>query len=457
MPAEVVDLVVVGAGPAGLAAACEARQWGLSVMVLDEQSAVGGQIYRALDAAPASRRAALGDDYAAGAALTAAFARSGARHVGQATVWNVGRDMLVNYLQGGRSHAVQGRHIVLASGAMERPFPIPGWTLPGVMGAGAAQVLFKSAGALPTEPVVVAGCGPLLYLLASQYLQAGVRLKAVVHTTRPSDYLRASSKLAGALAGWREMRKGLRMITNLRRRRVPVYAGAEAFSIEGNERAEAIRFMHRGRNHRIESPLVLLHQGVVPNTQLSWALGGRHRWDEAQLCWLPETDADGQIEASGIFIVGDGRAIVGAKAAALQGRLAALAVAARLERMPASERDSRANQMRGELRGQLRIRPFLGALYRPPEAHRVPADTVIVCRCEEVTAGQLRGLVALGCQGPNQAKAFGRCGMGPCQGRLCGLTVTELMAGARGVPHEQVGYYRIRFPIKPVTLGDLAA
>ncbi|MNY19208.1 Hydrogen cyanide synthase subunit HcnB [compost metagenome] len=112
--------------------------------------------------------------------------------------------------------------------------------------------------------------------------------------------------------------------------------------------------------------------------------------------------------------------------------------------------------MRVQLEANLRIRPFLDALYQPKEPNRIPADEVMVCRCEEVTAGELRSFVALGCAGPNQAKSFGRCGMGPCQGRLCGLTVTEVIAKARGVSAAEVGYYRIRPPIKPITLGELA-
>ena len=457
MDAEMVDLLIVGAGPAGLAAAIEARAAGLGVALLDEQAAPGGQIYRGVDAASAESLSVLGEDYAAGTALTRAFADSGARHIAGAAVWHVGRDRQVNYLQQGANHALQARHVILASGAMERPFPVPGWTLPGVMGAGAAQILMKGAGALPSDPVVLAGCGPLLYLLASQYLAAGVKLKAVVHTTKASAYLRAAPHLPAALRGWRDLRKGIGLLGHLRRHRVPVYAGAEDFAIEGADRAEAIRFTHRGRSRRIESSLVLLHQGVVPNTQFSWALRARHRWDDAQLCWVPETDAHGQIEETGIYLAGDCRGIVGAKASASQGRLAALAVASRLR--PAAGKDLRAREeaVRADLRKQLHIRPFLEALYRPADGHRMPAgDAVIVCRCEEVTAGQVRHYTELGCQGPNQAKAFGRCGMGPCQGRLCGLTVTELMAQGRGVPPQEVGYYRIRPPIKPVTLGELA-
>jgi NADPH-dependent 2,4-dienoyl-CoA reductase/sulfur reductase-like enzyme len=458
MENSIFDLVVVGAGPAGLSAAIEARNCGLSVALLDEQAAAGGQIYRGVDSASAKSRSVLGEDYAAGAALTKAFAESGAQHISGASVWNVGRDMKVNYLLQGANTVLTARHIVLASGAMERPFPVPGWTLPGVMGAGAAQILYKSAGALPSAPVVLAGCGPLLYLLAHQYLQAGVTLKAVIHTTQQSDYLRALQHLPGALRGWRDLRKGMRMLEQLRRRQVPVYAGAEKFAIHGTDRAEAVSFTCKGREHRIESSLVLLHQGVVPNTQFSWALRTKHTWSDTQLCWVPETDEYGQIEDSGIYIAGDSRGIVGAKASALQGRLAAIAIASKLQRLDVNDRDAKEKALRADLRKQLHIRPFLDALYRPPVSHRIPQeDAVTVCRCEEVTAGQIRKYTDVGCQGPNQTKAFGRCGMGPCQGRLCGLTVTELIAEARGVSPEEVGYYSIRPPIKPVTIGELAA
>jgi NADPH-dependent 2,4-dienoyl-CoA reductase/sulfur reductase-like enzyme len=458
MEAEIDDLLIVGAGPAGLSAAIEACALGLSVTLLDEQASAGGQIYRGINSASAQRRSVLGEDYAAGAELAHMFSRSGAQHISGAAVWNVDRSLRVNYVLGGANKVLQARHILLASGAMERPFPVPGWTLPGVMGAGAAQILYKSAGALPTEPVVLAGCGPLLYLLASQYLAAGVKIKALVHTTEASRYVQAAHLLPGALRGWKDLRKGIGMLDDLRKHKVPVYAGAQQFGVEGTDRAEALRFTYRGVEHRIESTLVLLHQGVVPNTQFSWALRAKHRWDESQLCWVPETDPEGQIEQSGIYLAGDCRGIVGAKASAAQGRLASIAIALKLKRNPAGELQDRARGVRAELRGHLRVRPFLDALYRPSEVHRMPADdSVTVCRCEEVTAGQIRKYAELGCQGPNQTKAFGRCGMGPCQGRLCGLTVTELIAASRGVSPAEVGYYRIRPPIKPVSLGELAA
>jgi NADPH-dependent 2,4-dienoyl-CoA reductase/sulfur reductase-like enzyme len=457
MTPERIDIAIVGAGPAGMAAASVAAQAGASVVLLDEQGSPGGQIYRAIAQAPQRRLEILGPDYAAGGALLDAFRRSGARHEAGAAVWQVTPQRTVHYLQDGRVKSLQAQQVILCTGALERPFPVPGWTLPGVLTAGAAQILLKSADTVPGEPVVLAGCGPLLYLLAWQYVRAGVPVRAIVDTTDAADRRRALTHLGGALAGWRYLRKGLAMMRALRAAGVPLRQGATSLAVEGERAARALSFVIDGRRERIESPLVLLHQGVVPNTQFSWSLRAQHRWDDAQLCFVPVTDAWGALSVPGIYVAGDGAGIGGAQAAALQGRLSGLAALAALGRLAAAERDRRAVPLRRELAAHLRVRPFLDALYRPKPENRVPTDDqVLVCRCEEVSAGTLREHVKLGCTGPNQAKSFGRCGMGPCQGRLCGLTVTELIAHARGVSPAEIGYYRIRPPIKPITLGELA-
>lgn len=449
----IADLVVIGAGPAGLAAACEARVLGLSTILLDEQTTIGGQIYRNIEASPADRRAILGEDYSVGKKLAAEFRQSGTDYRDGATVWNLTKDGKVDYVRG-HAVSVTGRCVLMASGAMERPFPIKGWTLPGVMGAGAAQILLKGAGALPSGPVVLAGCGPLLYLLAWQYLRAGAEIGAVVDTTAPAAYLRALPHTLGALMGWRDLSKGLKLLATLKRSGVPVYSGAKELAVEGQTAVEALTFKHRGKPVALPASLVLLHQGVVPNTQLSLSTGLEHHWNPEQLCWQPSTDEWGRMGESALYVAGDSRGIVGAQASAVQGRLAALSAARQLD--ASAKVAERAGDLKRQLARYTRIRPFLDALYRPLSEHRVPPrDDVTVCRCEEVTAGQIRGYVELGCLGPNQTKSFGRCGMGPCQGRFCSLTVTEMIAEARGVPPQEVGHYRIRPPVKPVLLGDL--
>ncbi|MCY1529693.1 Hydrogen cyanide synthase subunit HcnB [compost metagenome] len=156
-------------------------------------------------------------------------------------------------------------------------------------------------------------------------------------------------------------------------------------------------------------------------------------------------------------MAGDGAGIAGALAAEHRGRLAALQAAHLLGRIDVAARDREAAAPRGALAQAVRGREFFDTLYRAPDAFRRPTGDTIVCRCEEVTAAQVRDTVKLGCSGPNQMKAFLRCGMGPCQGRFCGLTVSEIIAEERGVPMQEVGYYRLRFPTKPLTLGELAS
>src|SRR5262249_38952760 len=183
----------------------------------------------------------------------------------------------------------------------------------------------------------------------------------------------------------------------------------------------------------------------------------RHEWDDQQLCWRPALDAWGQTSLPCVAVAGDGGGIFGAEAAALSGRLAALDAAMLLGRIAAAERDRPARPIRAALARDRAVRPFLDQLYRPPRQVMVPAgDEVVACRCEEVTVGQVRRAARLGAQGPNQLKAFTRCGMGPCQGRVCGPVVAALMADELGRPISEIGTFRPRAPFKPITVGALA-
>ncbi|HET8996159.1 MAG TPA: FAD-dependent oxidoreductase, partial [Acetobacteraceae bacterium] len=185
------QLAVIGAGPAGLAAAATAARHGLDTVLLDEQPAPGGQIYRAITETRLRDPALLGADYWHGFELVAAFRASGAQHLAGATVWSVSRDREIGVSIAGRAQLFRAERVILATGALERPFPIPGWTLPGVMTVGAAQILLKTSGMVAQGRVVLAGTGPLLWLLAAQYLRAGASIAALLDTT-PSDNWRAA-------------------------------------------------------------------------------------------------------------------------------------------------------------------------------------------------------------------------------------------------------------------------
>ena len=438
-----------------MAAAVEAAALGLSVCVLDEQPRPGGQIYRDVERVGAQRAAILGKDYARGAELAAALRRAGVDYLPGAVLWAIEEGFTLSFSREGQGAQLAARRVLLATGALERPMPLPGWTLPGVMTAGAGQILLKQSGLVARRAVLV-GSGPLLYLLAAQMVRAGTPPAALIETQGRADMRRAMPHVGGALRGWPYLAKGVRMLAEIALARVPRHTGATDIVIDGTDRAEAVRFACAGRAHRISCDTVLLHHGVVPNTQAARSIGVSHRWDAGQACFRPLIDDWGRSDVPGVFIAGDGAGIGGARAAEVAGRLAAVGVACDAGRMPQAEADRRAAPHRAALSRELAARAFLDTAYPPHAEALAPADTTVICRCEEVTAGQIRGFAALGCLGPNQAKAFGRAGMGPCQGRYCGLTVTAVLAAANGRSPDDTGYFRIRPPLKPVTLGELA-
>ncbi|NLP63752.1 NAD(P)/FAD-dependent oxidoreductase [Paraburkholderia sacchari] len=456
------DLLIVGAGPAGMAAAIAARTAGLAVTVADEGPSPGGQIYRNLTAAPARIAQWLGKDYEAGRPLVAGLLASGVQYLPRSVVWQIAFEpeavaMLTQGAPEGGTLEVGARAVLIATGAQERPWPVRGWTLPGVMGVGAAQTLLKSAGLAPGDDTVIAGSGPLLWLFAAQLLNAGRRVRALVDTTPRDAWRRALPHALPALRGADYLLKGWRMLRAVRSAGIPMYSGASGVTIEGNGRAERIRFCDAsGVEHTLESSLVLLHQGVIPSTQLARSLGCVHEWDTHAACWRPQRDSRGRSSVPGVWIAGDSAGIGGAQAAALAGEIAALDIAAALGRLDASTQAARERPVQRALRRHLAVRPLLDALYTPPATHRIPDNETIVCRCEEITAGEIRELARLGCQGPNQMKAFTRCGMGPCQGRWCGTTVGELIAEVQQREVADVGHYRIRAPIKPISVGEMA-
>lgn len=451
-----VDLIVIGAGPAGMAAAVQAEKFGATVLVLDEQAEQGGQIYRGVLSAGDGRRALLGSDYSAGRPLAEAMRQVGIRHEPGATVWRLDPDGIVTYSVGGLARQAHGKQVIIATGALERPVPLPGWTLPGVLTAGAAQILLKSNGIVADNAVLV-GSGPLLYLLAVQMVAAGVPPRAMVETQTRKDVLRSLTHGVGALRGWRMITKGLGLIATLRKAGIDRFTAADDIRIMGSGKAESVVFSSRGRAHTIECDNVFLHQGVVPNTQITRSLGLQHYWNEQQRCFQPVVDEMGETSIDCINIAGDGAAINGAIAAEIQGRLAACQCLLKLGRINQTRLDELARPLLRQLSGQTAPRQFLEALYPPALEIRQPADETIICRCEEVTAGDIRCYAQIGCVGPNQTKAFGRSGMGPCQGRYCGLTVTEILAEENANLPQDVGSYRVRAPLKPVTLGELAS
>ncbi|KXF75438.1 FAD/NAD(P)-binding oxidoreductase [Paramesorhizobium deserti] len=447
------DVAVIGAGPAGLAAAALTAKAGLSTLLLDENQGPGGQVWRAITTTPVQDKTLLGKDYWAGKELVEDLRKSGAEILQGATVWSLDRNLEIGISVGGGACLIKAKRVIIATGALERPFPIPGWTLPGVMTAGAAQTVLKSSGLLPEGRTVIAGQGPLLWLLSAQILRMGGKIDLVLDTTDKRNYRRALPHAAAFITSPYFL-KGLAMMREVRRK-TRVVSGVTSLVASGEGHVESLSFEAKGKKTTVPVDVLLLHQGVVPNVNLAMSAGVKHHWDDIQLCWAPELDGKAETSVPGVHIAGDGAGIGGALAAVARGRVVARAAIDALKPDAGASLPSAADLKTAVAKAE-KGRLFLDLLFRPTKQFRIPSDDTIVCRCEEVTAQDIRDSVAVGATGPNQLKAYRRAGMGPCQGRLCGLTVTELMAEARSKTPEEIGYYRLRAPVKPIMLSELA-
>ena len=458
------DVLIVGSGPAGLSAALSLKTAGARVLVVDEQPAVGGQVYRAIDRINQERPQTLelyGQDYKKGLGLTRQFSDSGIEVSFSTSVWDISfvdKAPAIGLLTGDQASYLRPRHLILATGAMERPTPFPGWTLPGVMTVGAAQTLFKSSAMLPESPPVIAGTGPLVYLFVIQMLAAGIKPALVLDTGPESipisswlDLIEAAVTNFPALyKGWswqREIQKaGIQRLTEI-----------TALEASGEARLQSLAYQHKGRRFEVNTDLLLVHDGVIPNNHLAIAAGCEHKWHPVQRYWQPVLDDQGLSTQPEISIVGDSAGIAGADSAACSGRVVGWQVARHLGIVGQSRVRQETADDKQKIRRFLELRRFLDNHYQPLEAFQTPLDdNIIICRCEQVSVGQIREVAALGCMGPNQAKAFTRCGMGACMGRQCGNTVSQLFAKFHERNVGDIGHYRIRPPVRPLTLKQLS-
>lgn len=457
MTAERADLAIVGAGPAGLAAAATAADLGLRVALLDEQPAPGGQAWRNLEARGGDR---------AGLELIRRVRAGSAELRPATTVIDIafeGDDggPTLTWMTAGGLGRTTARGLILATGAMERPLPFPGWTLPGVLGVGALQTALKAGGLVPGPGgggLVIAGRGPLVLLYLAQVAAAGGKVAAVLDTG-PARHLRrglARTLPAAMLGDPVLLGRGALLLARRALSGVPVHRRVRDLAAEGCDRVEAVRFADGSGEHVLPCALLGVHDGVIPNTQAARLLRLDHEWRAAQRCFAPVTDDFGRSSRPAVWVAGDGAGIEGADGAGVAGSLAALDAARSLGALPEAAFTGRAPALLRRRAAIQAARRFLDALDPPRDPAQGLADSTVVCRCEAVTAGAIRSAVAAGAAGPNRVKTATRCGMGACQGRMCGPVLAQLVARQTGRPVAEVGALRVRPPLKPVPLGAVA-
>jgi NADPH-dependent 2,4-dienoyl-CoA reductase/sulfur reductase-like enzyme len=450
-------IVIVGAGPAGVRAAQALVECGLRPVLVDEGQRDGGQIYRRQPAGFTRPYAKLyGTEAAKAQSLHDRFdaLRPHIDYRPDTLAWNVTEGQL-HAVREGQALTLPYDALIVCAGATDRLMPVPGWQHAGCYSLGAAQIALKAQACAIGARTVFLGSGPLLYLVATQYLQAGAEVAAVLDTS-PSN--KSWSALRGLLARPRLAWRGLRMMSLLRRQGVPLLQGVTPLGIDGDgtRGVTAVRVRdRRGREQRFDTDAVALGWHLRAETQIADLARCEFVFDSLSRQWLPRIDADGRSSVRGVYLAGDGVRLAGADAAEAAGRLAGLAALADLGVAQGSSRHAAEGPaLRRQLERTERFRTGLAAAFSWPHAQAatLPDDT-IVCRCECISAGELRACVRdKGSHEVNRAKAFSRVGMGRCQGRYCGHAGAEIVAAAAGVPVEVVGRLRSQAPVKPLLM-----
>ncbi len=453
------DLAVVGAGPAGLAAAIAAARAGVHVTLVDEYARPGGQFLK--DTSHSARLAPALATERKGYALLHELAGLSVELRTETLVWGIEGLRLALHSSRGLDW-LEARAVVVATGARELVIPFPGWTLPGVMTLGAAQVLAKGHGVLPGRRILLAGSGPLLLPVVNQLTQLGAEIVAVLEATRVSEWLPYATAVWG---NWDRLREGWYYVNRLRHAGVPYRFGQTVIQAIGETNVEAAvvaRLDRQGRpiagsRETVKIDTVCLGFGFSPNVELTQLAGCAHEFDPARGGWAPRVNEQMETSVPGLFVAGEAAGVGGANAAMVDGRIAGLAVAQRLGYIGQAELARKSAAARPARRRLRRFGAMLNTLFRPgPGLDAITTDDTIICRCEEVSAGQIRAAMKQGACELDALKTWTRVGQGLCQGRTCGPLLARLVSQGAGRPVMNAGHFHVRPPLKPVTLGDLA-
>ncbi len=462
---ERVDVVVVGAGPAGMEAAITAAEAGADVTLIDSYPRPGGQYFKQLpdsfhsdDHTPQAKQAET---------MFRRLERAKVHLLTDTIVWGAypasdAKGWLLTLHGPGVSNCLQTEALVLSTGAYDRPIPFPGWTLPGVMTAGAAQIMLKHQRMLPGRRVLLSGTGPLQLAVAAQLVYAGVEVLGVLEGARLGWH---SVRHTPAMWGqWARLREGWEYWRTLRRAGVPFRFGWSVVEARGDgEVQEAIIARIDsdwqpipGSQQTVAVDTVIIGYGFIPSTELSRLLGCQHDFMPEQGGYVPRRDDEMQTSLPGVYAVGDGAGIGGVELSRVEGRIAGLAVARQLGRLDDDAARAAIARQRPILARERRFARMLGELFTPgPGLYTLATDDTVICRCEEVTRGEISEAIAAGCHTVIWVKRATRAGMGLCQGRICGHLVARLIAEQTEQNVDQVLPDTIRPPVRPIPLDTL--
>ena len=459
------DVVVIGGGPAGIAAAATAASFGMRVALIDERVTLGGQIFKRVGPGfDLKERKSLGKDYSRGSDLIDEIQRPNVTLLTSTTVLTIedGKVITSNPEEGIRSLDFQ--FLVIAPGAYDRPVAFPGWTLPGVMTAGAVQTMVKTQRISPGKRIFFAGSGPLALAFSAQLIGLGAPVVKVIESApfpSPINALRLLSRIGGNLDLIRDAAKYRSVLLKAR---VPFRYGRIIVRAEGRGRLESITHAKAdkewnpiaGTEVTEECDALCVGYGFFPSHELFRLVDCSFEYDENRGGFSVIKDEWGATSVEGVYAVGDGTGVTGSYSAVAQGRLAGLQIASRAQRISDEKRDSLAQRYRRELRARNRFQAALNKMFDVGAGiYRLADSETVICRCESVKRGAIDPIID-STDDVSAVKGISRAGMGLCQGRNCQRHIAAMIADRHKEPISAISFQTPRFPVKPVEIGAIA-
>lgn len=458
------EVVVVGAGPAGLSAALQASLAGVTVTIVDEYARPGGQYFQQPPAAfRLLDRSAMGRDYQAGVELMARVQQGKIEVLTDTLVWGAFEPTILEIYRGGQCQQIHAGRIVIATGAYDRPIAFPGWTLPGVITAGAAQTLLKNQWVVPGSRVLMAGTGPFQLPVAAHLVKAGATIVALLEASKAG-----TGWLTHVPAMWKHLgkvREAQDYLGTLLKARVDMRSGWTVVEARGDgqvEQAVIAQVDDEGRpvagtEKLLEVDTICLGFGFIPSLQLPRLLGCSSAWDSDLATWVTAHDSDQRTSVAEVFVAGETTGIGGHDVAIGEGAVAGIKAAVDFGKLSVDEAGKRLSKISGDLKNHREFADYLNRTFAlKPGLYDLIRDDTLVCRCEEVAAGEIAAVAREWNGSLRTIKQLTRAGMGNCQGRVCGALVAQIAAKASGKTVQEVGLDTPRPPIKPIPLEALA-
>ncbi len=463
---EKAELVVIGAGPGGLSAAVKAASMGANVTILDQNARIGGQIFRQFEKGFSITDAeALGKDYQKGQDIFERFKQleSKITYLNRASVWGIFDHNRIAYARDGQSRTVEFKNLVIASGAYDRPVPFPGWTLPGVFTAGGAQNLVKNQRVLPGKKILLAGTGPLQLVVAHQLISNGAEVVAILEAGDVKGHLLQLTK--GVIGNWHYVTDGLRYMKTIRKAGVPIMRNHLIIRANGTEHVNEAVIARVDENWRaipgtektFDVDAVCIGYGLVTSTELTRLAECEHVYDGSLGGYIPVRSENMETTRKGVFAVGDGAGVAGSEVAVLEGEIAGIAAASSLGHTLDTEKANEMSAVQSRLVRYEVFRRAMDEISRPrPGLYELAEDDTVICRCEDVTYGQIKTLAKREGIKAKDIKRETRTGMGSCNGKICSTILMNLLHDLSAQTREQPEGLNIRPPVRPVSLGVLA-